>query len=70
MVKDQYFVLSVSIDMDNLDPREFEIAAILNELGAARDYAKQAARSITTNRYLVVQRLASFSAFVAVNEAN
>lgn len=67
--KDQYFVLSAPLH-DDPDHEEIGIICLLDELGIARDYAKNAARSRQDRKFIVVQHMAAFAAFVAVEEVN
>lgn len=66
MAKDQYFVLCT--EAGTCDTLSFEVMEIFDELGAARDYAKAHAKDDISQHFLVTQKMATFAAFVAVDE--
>lgn len=67
MVKDQYFVLSAR-QADEIGLNDYKIAGMFDELGLARDFAKQAAKMNPSSKYSVTQVMATFVAAITVKE--
>lgn len=67
MAKDQYFVLSAR-QAEEIGLNDYKIAGMFDELGLARDFAKQAAKMNPAHKYAVTQVMAAFAAAITVNE--